>query len=746
MNIKAKLSIAGEPLRIGEASTWDEITDKPFSEVDTENGLAIYDDTLMLDTLDTIATIDYVNGKIDEVEADIPSLDGYATEQYVDNAVADIDIPTADGTTIIDNNGVWSAVGGGTTTVDWDDVQNKPTFATVATSGDYDDLSNKPTIPSIDGLATEQYVDDAIADIDIPEDVSELNNDAGYITNSALSGYATETYVDSAVDGITTTLETDYATKAELPVATSDLTNDSGFITASALTPYAESADLAAVATSGSYNDLSNKPTIPQPTSVTVTQGLTTGVTVGSIDVDGVTTTLYAPAGGSVDIDNKSIIENGDGELQEAVPLYTEVISHQVGGVGLNVHNYKGNGTTDGDFYLDTNETQLTFVSGATSANNFYNVVIFGVDGWISAKWRNYTGITNNCVIDDASSNFSAKIGQQIQCYYRYQQNSTYFPNGNHYGVIFHIYSTPLSPFTQWTDFLIYPTADGIAAGDTLETQCETLGLDWAQGVWNEQYISKLPNQYLSIKTDEIITSNYYPMLYNDDAGNIRAKKLGAGSNMSLATINLGDGTQGYQFSCTLKESPVGGYTNGDRGSTSLYMSNFEDISGGNPFKRRYYTTQTNWNSFFNNAGSDKDLVFSLNYCISSTYYNMGPKITGIIHLGATNTDQPVIEGFEEIIDSYYIDTTNTNKYFCIELKDGYNIGFSQNITMLRPATYYPTKANINSLFLPLDNSTIVRDSDGNIKTAIPAAPTTAGTYTLQVVVDSDGNPTYSWI
>ena len=339
MNIKAKLSIAGEPLRIGEASTWDEITDKPFSEVDTENGLAIYDDTLMLDTLDTIATIDYVNGKIDEVEADIPSLDGYATEQYVDNAVADIDIPTADGTTIIDNNGVWSAVGGGTTTVDWDDVQNKPTFATVATSGDYDDLSNKPTIPSIDGLATEQYVDDAIADIDIPEDVSELNNDAGYITNSALSGYATETYVDNAVDGITTTLETDYATKAELPVATSDLTNDSGFITASALTPYAESADLAAVATSGSYNDLSNKPTIPQPTSVTVTQGLTTGVTVGSIDVDGVTTTLYAPAGGSVDIDNKSIIENGDGELQEAVPLYTEVISHQVGGVVLNVHN-----------------------------------------------------------------------------------------------------------------------------------------------------------------------------------------------------------------------------------------------------------------------------------------------------------------------------------------------------------------------------------------------------------------------
>ena len=28
----------------------------------------------------------------------------------------------------------------------------------------------------------------------------------------------------------------------------------------------------------------------------------------------------------------------------------------------------------------------------------------------------------------------------------------------------------------------------------------------------------------------------------------------------------------------------------------------------------------------------------------------------------------------------------------------------------------------------------------------IPQAPTVAGTYTLQVVVDSEGNATYSWV
>ena len=36
--------------------------------------------------------------------------------------------------------------GGGSTTVDWDDIQNKPNFATVANTGDYDDLTDKPTI------------------------------------------------------------------------------------------------------------------------------------------------------------------------------------------------------------------------------------------------------------------------------------------------------------------------------------------------------------------------------------------------------------------------------------------------------------------------------------------------------------------------------------------------------------------------------------------------------------------------
>lgn len=66
-----------EVIRESGASTWNEITGKPFSTVDTENGLAIYDNTLMIDTLDKIATIDFVNSKV----PDAPTADGTYTLQ-----------------------------------------------------------------------------------------------------------------------------------------------------------------------------------------------------------------------------------------------------------------------------------------------------------------------------------------------------------------------------------------------------------------------------------------------------------------------------------------------------------------------------------------------------------------------------------------------------------------------------------------------------------------------------------------
>ena len=48
--------------------------------------------------------------------------------------------------------------GGGGGSTSWNDISDKPTFATVATSGSYNDLSDTPTIPSLSGYATQTWV------------------------------------------------------------------------------------------------------------------------------------------------------------------------------------------------------------------------------------------------------------------------------------------------------------------------------------------------------------------------------------------------------------------------------------------------------------------------------------------------------------------------------------------------------------------------------------------------------------
>lgn len=48
----------------------------------------------------------------------------------------------------------WATVGGSDSTINWNDIDSKPEFATVATSGSYNDLSDKPTIPPAYSLPT----------------------------------------------------------------------------------------------------------------------------------------------------------------------------------------------------------------------------------------------------------------------------------------------------------------------------------------------------------------------------------------------------------------------------------------------------------------------------------------------------------------------------------------------------------------------------------------------------------------
>lgn len=159
---------------------------------------------------------------------------------------------------------------------DYADLTNKPTLF----SGDYADLTNKPTIP------------------EVPTDVSAFTNDSEYVTSTQLSNstaglvqlltnslalkaninqipvvptdvsafnndanYATETYVNNEINSLINGAPGALNTLNELSLA---LSNDENFSTTvvNSLANKVNSDDLALVATTGSYTDLTNKPTV----------------------------------------------------------------------------------------------------------------------------------------------------------------------------------------------------------------------------------------------------------------------------------------------------------------------------------------------------------------------------------------------------------------------------------------------------------------------------------------------------
>ena len=122
----------------------------------------------------------------------------------------------------------------------------------------------------------------------VPTKVSQLENDAGYISRGeALQGYATETYVDAKVDDEATLrvaeisrLETSIqgkASKSEIPTAVSQLNNDSGYLTQVSWeqitgrpgipTKTSELENDAGFLKSVTWSEMSGKPYIPTKTS-----------------------------------------------------------------------------------------------------------------------------------------------------------------------------------------------------------------------------------------------------------------------------------------------------------------------------------------------------------------------------------------------------------------------------------------------------------------------------------------------
>ena len=204
---------------------------------------------------------------------EIPSIEGLATEDYVDTAIANAqlsggEIDTSNFATKEDLNAKVDKKLGYSLVSDseinrlssidnYDDTEIKNELNNKSDLGhthSYKELSDKPTIPSIEGLATEDYVKNEIANAQLSSGEVDLS---GYATKEELSVKADKIHTHTIAD--VDNLQTSLNNKAN----TSDLHSHSNKsildgITSTNINNWNNKSEF-----SGSYNDLTDKPTIP---------------------------------------------------------------------------------------------------------------------------------------------------------------------------------------------------------------------------------------------------------------------------------------------------------------------------------------------------------------------------------------------------------------------------------------------------------------------------------------------------
>lgn len=253
----------------------------------------------------------------------------------------------------------------------------------VALSGDYDDLSNKPVIPDVSNFVT--------------KDTTELEN---YTLTSDLSEVATTGDYD------------DLTNKPTIPVVPTNIsafTNDSGYITKDVndLTNYTLTSNLSSVATSGSYNDLSDKPTIP-PTMTILSYGNSTWNDF--INAYNSNTIVYCrassnsnPATGSqTRLGFMAYVNNATTPTEVEFQYYRSVSSHSDSQQGDQVFVYK---LTSAGTWSVTTRNSFTKIVAGTNLSSSYSSGTLTINNTLTVPTKtsdltNDSGFITNAVND----------------------------------------------------------------------------------------------------------------------------------------------------------------------------------------------------------------------------------------------------------------------------------------------------------------------------------------------------------
>ena len=222
------------------------------------------------------ATETYVQNKIAEASLSGGEVDlsGYVTEDELNLSLATkankSELHTHTNKTVLDgitSNKVTEWNNKSNFDGNYNSLTNKPTIPTVDVNKNYVDTqlatkANKSEIPSLNGYATETYVQNKIA---------EASLSGGEVD---LSGYATKDDLNTKAD------------KSAIPTKVSQLTNDKGYLTShqdisgKADKSYVDTelAKKSNASHTHSYNDLTDKPTIPSTSNLATKTELTNGL------------------------------------------------------------------------------------------------------------------------------------------------------------------------------------------------------------------------------------------------------------------------------------------------------------------------------------------------------------------------------------------------------------------------------------------------------------------------------------
>lgn len=244
-------------------------------------------------------------------------------------------------------------------------IKNKPNLATVATSGSYNDLSNKPTIPTVHNMASGGTTGQVLAK------KSNTDYDTEWVNQSG-GGAAVWGSITGDLDDQTDLKD---ALDAKQDVISNLATIESG---AAAGATAVQPGDLASVATSGQYSDLTGTPSLATVATTGDYDDLLNKPSIPAAQVN----SDWNAVSGVAQILNKPTIPAAPGTLDTTATTAQATSSSEALSGSVTLHKISKTGDYD-DLLNKPTIPSVTLNGSATSSPSFYAPTTAGTSGYV---------------------------------------------------------------------------------------------------------------------------------------------------------------------------------------------------------------------------------------------------------------------------------------------------------------------------------------------------------------------------